>query len=262
MEKRGQIYILAAIILVVVIFGISRVYNTSSFAEFNDDFEKLSNNYEYESSKLINSLLESGDNIEESFNNFSAIFTAYSKSQNPNFGLIFALYSNDVLYLGNYLDQFVIIDCEGCNKVSLLGCFDSLPATITFEGLTIEVPEYLNLVEDCTSSISKSDISEIFLTIDGNAFTFNINPDKPEVIIVSREDLADITKVFMGGNFKKEQADLSITGSEYCNPLDQSSCSPICIWSTMCDVDCTLYKYENGCLKDPSCCWSNGCGTC
>ena len=57
MNKKGQIYILAALILSIVVFSLSQTINKFQQEELEEDFEKLSDNYELESSKLINSLI-------------------------------------------------------------------------------------------------------------------------------------------------------------------------------------------------------------
>ena len=57
MNKRGQVYILAALIISVVIFILALRPNVIIQEKIEDDFEKLSGNYEYESTRFINSLI-------------------------------------------------------------------------------------------------------------------------------------------------------------------------------------------------------------
>ena len=55
MNKRGEIYILAAIILATILYSLATTVNYIRQERMDDDFEKISKNYELESSKLIKS---------------------------------------------------------------------------------------------------------------------------------------------------------------------------------------------------------------
>ena len=86
MSKRGQIYILAAILLAITIYSLSTTVNIIEQEDIKGDFNSLAQNYEIESFKIINSVLKSGDvSIPEAFENFTFLFSSYSKTKSPNF---------------------------------------------------------------------------------------------------------------------------------------------------------------------------------
>ena len=195
MDKRGQVYILAALIISVVVFILVLRPNVVVQEKFEDDFEKLSGNYEYESTRFTNSLINQELGVSSSFFNFTLLFTSYSKSQNPNFNLIYAFGFDDKINIGNFMEEQIVID-DGDNQYILNGCYDKINAVIEFQGLNFE------------SDIDYKDVEECLLTID---FTENICinmgdlwypyelKNKPQIMIVSREEAEEQRKVFIGG---------------------------------------------------------------
>src|SRR3989344_1476214 len=100
--KRGQIYLLAALILGLVIFLLVAETNVVKETVIEDDFESLAKNYEIESAKFMNSILERGiTDIPNEFLKFTIIFSSYAKTKNPEFGIIYAFINNNRLYIGN-----------------------------------------------------------------------------------------------------------------------------------------------------------------
>jgi hypothetical protein len=256
MNKKGQIYILAALILSVVLFRLAATVNLASPNDIKDDFEKLSNNYESEGIALMNSVINNQGDVSDAFRRFTALFTAYSKTTNPRFGLIYALDYNDQLHIGNFLDQPIIIDCAGCVPEEVIGCYEKLDASIRFEGLSLGADLNQQLINECTLTIDHS-VSEISVIIDGLNYNFNIVKDSPEVIIVSREYVGELSKVFAKGEFKKGEKREPLTFSTYCSSInDPERCRKICEWDGSCKLkSCSAYTYRNGCQKDDYCCW-------
>ena len=78
MNKKGQLYILVAMILCVAIFMLVSQYNVVEQEKMRDDFDELSDNYAIESTKLLNSLFIVGGDVFGSFANFTILFTSYS----------------------------------------------------------------------------------------------------------------------------------------------------------------------------------------
>ena len=112
MKKRGQIYILAALILIFVIFILVSQSNVIRELVLENDFERLTKNYEAESSRFVNSLLAAKENISDKFLEFTIYFTSYSKTQNPDFGLIYLFDYDNKLHIGNYLNESIKIQTE------------------------------------------------------------------------------------------------------------------------------------------------------
>ncbi|MDP2907382.1 MAG: hypothetical protein Q8O03_05570 [Nanoarchaeota archaeon] len=146
MSKRGQVFILAAILLAVILFSLSVIRNKFEQREIKGDFEALSENFQIESSKLINSVIDSGadaNKVQESFKSFSTMFTSYAKGKNPEYGLIYVLSFGDKIQVTNFLDREIII--QGCNpdtgnpySVNVSGGFGEINADLNFEDFNIQ----------------------------------------------------------------------------------------------------------------------------
>lgn len=188
MNKKAQIYILAALLFAIVIYGLSAVPNVVKTYEFKGDFNKLAGNYDVESSKLINSVIISGGDVKESFTNFTTLFMSYSKAQNPNFGLIYSLNYEDNLRIGNYLKQKIKI-YDGKNDIDLNGCFDKISSQIIFNGLVLEMEAAdFEALGDCFEDIPSTDKIWIGFEEDEGEiiwYPFEIEQNRPQLMIVN-----------------------------------------------------------------------------
>ncbi len=259
MNKRGQVYLLVAIILCFIIYLLIVERNISVEKVIEDDFKDLSTNYEVEGSKFVNSLMLSNErNIPDSFVNFSVLYSSYARAQNPYFGLVYAFYNNNILYLGNYMDQPIMVDYKQ-GTIGLNGCYDDLNANIDFAGFSLD-PGLKNTIlqKTCIANISASNLNEISIILNGGYYTFGISPNKPEIIIVSRESLEGVSKVYVGGEFKK-----AISGpkeKELCSrQTTKDDCEKLgCLWTgSNCIIPCGYYNDKDECVNDGNCCWDS-----
>jgi hypothetical protein len=259
MNKRGQIYLLVAIILCFVIYLLVVERNISIEKVIEDDFRELSTNYEVESSKFVNNLLLSNEkDVSDSFINFSILYSSYARAQNPYFGLIYAFYDNNILYLGNYMSQPIMVD-YGQGSIGLNGCYDDLSATIDFAGFSLNLGlKNTILQKSCIANISAKSLSDISIILNGGYYTFGLTPNKPQIVIVSKESLEGVSKVYVGGEFKK-----SVSGpkeKELCaRKTNKDDCEKLgCLWrGNNCIILCNYYKDKDNCASDSNCCWES-----
>jgi hypothetical protein len=185
---------------VFVIASRSNIINISST---DADFKEISENYKHESSRYLNALIKGSEEeltqekISDGFYSFTGVFTQYSKSQNPTFGLIYLLNYKGMLYIGNYLDKTIVFD-----STELPGCRDKISATIIYGPGGITEAFDSEEFTDCKTEI----------TLTSSIFTFSIKGEdiiyetrvvegQPEVIIVSRENILENRKVFFDNQF-------------------------------------------------------------
>lgn len=214
MQKRGQIYLLVALVMSVVIFGLVTVTNQARQESLKSDFEKLSQNYATESARLVNSLMANPEeDIGQRFTDFSLLFTSYSKTQSPDFGLIYAFVYNQKLYVGNFLKTGLEVDCDTCGEgypKSIDGCYSDLPASVGFDGLSmtmgIEQNKIDTLKEKCilVSEAFAVEPAELSMMIEDVPYTFTLKKDQPQVIMVSWESKGNQRKVFTEGELVEE----------------------------------------------------------
>ncbi|MBL7100978.1 MAG: hypothetical protein ISS23_03435 [Nanoarchaeota archaeon] len=236
MEKRGQVYILAAIMLGVVIYSLSTIVNIVQQEEIKGDFEALSSNFEIESSKLINSVVQSGGNVPDSFVNFTFLFTSYSKSKSPGFNIFYALAYGDNLYIGNFMDEDVYIyipcpspsECYATNFTK--GCLSNISAQINFEDLNVnldtEWDKMFNLLkEECVKPMPIGSYREYCIDIGGFTYNFSIDPNVPKIFSLSRLKSGEQILNSIQGEVGQEQICLG--------RVEDNCCPDFCCWDNI-----------------------------
>ena len=270
MEKRGQVYILVAIVLAMVIFGLVSIVNNVGQESIESDFEELSDNYASESAKLINAVIaDPSVDISSAFINFTILFTSYSKTINPKFGLIYAFYYDGKLHMGNYLDTRINVKCDGCTRPSTIdGCFGTIPATVTFGGLDLGVTVYENIINQCNLTQEKgpdfpNDPKFVDITVKDVPYRFNIKQGHPEIIIVSWESRAEQRKVFTEGDFAAESDGEIITLDDVCKG-NAGDCDLRICQNTggSCRIRCETHLDMESCSLEPACRWVDESGAC
>ena len=203
--KKGQVYLLATIIIGFLIFTIITPSNFIHKKITDDDFEELSANYQIESSKILNQLLNREDLskplVESMFLNFTVSFTSYSKTKNPNFGIVYAFPYRDWVFLGNYADVNVTFNSTNPPAQSTLkGCFQKVSTSITIYGIDIITPDITtSLYDECMAIENYPLDSQINLTIENIVYPFQLHGNRSDIIIISREEDGEDIKVFIDG---------------------------------------------------------------
>ena len=221
MNKRGQVYILAALILIGVLFTLSLQPNKIVQSNLNQDFNALSENYVEESNRLINSLYntENKGALVSYFENFTVIFTSYSKSQNPSMGLfyVFTIVDKNTklkqAVIGNFLDFPIEIVGPVLEDNIIMGCFEKINATVVFEGLAFSAGPSFEDIRSCVR-IQPTTANDLTINVKGILYTFKLIEGVPQLMVVTRQDEAGQRQIFVEG-------DINVQGSEYSCDTDQ-----------------------------------------
>ena len=212
MNKRGQIYLIVSLLVGLVILALTSQPNTINVIPSDDDFRLISQNYNQESAKFLSSLIENGetdtDEVKNKFTEFSIIFTQYSKSQNPTFGLVYFLNYGNRLYVGNFLDKSITIN------PTIPGCYNYIQAVIKY-GSQGNIRDNLPLVDinekQCNQlipvNIFEDNTLEMRIGEEDFVYEINIIPGQPEVMVISRETQGEDRKVFVEKQFIKGKRD-------------------------------------------------------
>ncbi len=205
MDKRGQLYIIAALIIGFIIFIIITPVNVTKQTELGDNFEEIGKNFEVESAKFLNSLIGANLNVEKAFLNFTVLFTSYAKTKNPDFGLLYLFMYNEKLYVGNYLHDRIAVDYQGTHQLS--GCFSRIRDEFAIAGLTLSVQNLdLSLVQDCSLMINAGTSNRVGVKIiepNSTIVDFRIDAVRgnPDVVIVAKEKMGNVRKIYTKGKF-------------------------------------------------------------
>ncbi len=130
MNKRGQFYIITALILSFALFGVTYASNTIEEPVLFSNFNDVSQNYVAESTKLINNLLvEKNSGIQEELNYFTSGFLNYAKIREPSFEMVYFYSEDDAVYYVNELSEGIEFENETLN----LGGEDDIVQNINVE---------------------------------------------------------------------------------------------------------------------------------
>jgi len=270
MNKRGQVYFLAALLLAVVIFGLLIRLNSVNKLFFEDDFEELSENYRRESNVFLNELTQKKlqdvnfdtDNLLNGFLGFTVDFSTYSKTQNPDFGLIYlfdVFNGTNKLFIGNYLDQDIIAFINGNfgEASALVGCRSVIRAGAGFDGIGFTEGIPLSDISRCNATIDTGMIGDynVSFVIGEVQYDTDVVSGIPEIVIVSQEFKNKQRKVFLSDNFiSGGKIDIIV----FCSDTDLSAGA---VDSEVCS--CTKRNTEEKCeeLNSLECFW-NSTGNC
>ena len=89
-NKKGQLFLLIAIVIILITFPIIAEYNTIRVGVALEDFNELSQGYTTESPKVINAALFSGKDPVLSLNEFTNRYLDYARQKEPTFGILYA----------------------------------------------------------------------------------------------------------------------------------------------------------------------------
>jgi len=213
MNKRGQIYLVAVILIGFILFALLSQGNYVRRVIIDDDFDTLSKNFDTESARFINENLDEAD-ISVKFADFSKTFSEYSRTQNPDFELLFLLRNTDTtVYFCNLMENSIEVSTQsttdtcsessGCYIVN--GCYqDTTSGDASRDDLSFSQP-----VTTCESH-SDQEYCKV-LTITGNTITIEVDGvvyrvdvppvNKAELIVLTKEDKGEQRRVFMEKGF-------------------------------------------------------------
>ncbi len=266
MRKRGQIYFLASLLLALVIFGLVIRLNVLRKESIDDDFEELSADYDRESSRFINTLLQEGNvdatNFGDSYSEFTVDFTRYSKTQNPDFGLLylFDFQTEDAhnLYVGNYLEEDILVGIGPIPiggdlltlSTSLDGCKSKVDAGSEFMGFGLGSDIQLDDVDDCGNAIPVTETVSYtaYFLLNGIVYTTDVTVGVPEVVLVSSESIEGQRKIFVNDEFIEGELeeDLSVDCENLSDDVE-ADFKDIC--------SCDLFTDDVSCMDFDYCSW-------
>ena len=181
MNKRGQVYILAAVVLVIAIWGVLKVVNKVESPK-EDNFDFYVENFVGERAYVMDIGYLKGEDPTahlvgdlESDNNLLNAFTKLGF----NVGLVMVVYDNDRGWnVVNFLNQDIITSCSACEEKSLPSAQGEVGglsfSLIGGKQFFLEESSFSDLEKGEKYFISKYDASipEVFVKIDKNRYNF------------------------------------------------------------------------------------------
>lgn len=213
MNKRGQVYLVAGIMVCMLAFLLVSKPNFIREQVLLQNFETISNNYLTESPKVVNTALkESGtqdtpeeklEAIKSDLSRFTEDFVRdYARNQDPNIGLIYIYNDENGIVIENYLngENAYFIGQSGTSNV-VLNYEESATSNFVFVGTgagsSIEQPLCNNeiLKDYCILEKGKVTPGEYILKFGDISYKFTINQESPELIIIIKSKEGETIKV-------------------------------------------------------------------
>ena len=110
-NKKGQFYILIALLLISYAFQLSR--QDVPIRKPSDTFRLLYEGYLAEGARVINNAVYEEANVTARFSSFTNDYAAFAKSSEPSFGLAYLLEYKDSLTVGNRLGANLNVTAGG-----------------------------------------------------------------------------------------------------------------------------------------------------
>jgi len=182
MDKRGQIYILAAIVLIIAIWGVVKVVNKVE-PPAEDNFDFYVENFVGERAYVMDlGYLQGGDPTAHFVNELSNednLLNVFTKL-GFNVGVVMVVYDKATGWsVVNFLSEPVDSGCEGCSSIEVIqpaqGKAGGLSFSLTGEGKKFFLDDTTINELGATKYFVKryeSSIPNIFVEIDGNKYDF------------------------------------------------------------------------------------------
>ena len=124
MEKKSQLYIFAALILIGIAFTIASSRNIS-LPKKATAFDSLTSNFKTEAPKVVNRAIMENKNVSTEVLAFASQYQEYARSRDPSIKFMYVLFDEDKVLVENYMGEKIEVyydrryDIESKNYVLL-----------------------------------------------------------------------------------------------------------------------------------------------
>jgi len=110
MNKKGQVFLIAAIIFIFAVYSVIIKYNTAKEYAALEDYEEITENYQSEFPKVVNkALYKEDETVESALEKFNKKFLSNARQKDPNYGVLYAYKdARGNLHIVNTLNKKVI----------------------------------------------------------------------------------------------------------------------------------------------------------
>jgi len=209
MDKRGQLYLVSALIIAFVVYIILSPSNVVKTSVESSNFEAIAKNFDRESARFLNTLFAQKQWVYDAFLNFTILFTSYAKTKNPDVGVVYTFAHEGKLYFGNYAKDQVTFEAGGVTVI-VQGCLDKIATSISAAGLNIAAPQIaVGTYQQCLKEIPVPGgfnhlVSIIVLEQDtglSTSFVTEVTPSHPDLILISKEKKGSERRIYTKGRF-------------------------------------------------------------
>ncbi|OYT40624.1 hypothetical protein B6U80_02560 [Candidatus Pacearchaeota archaeon ex4484_26] len=136
MNKRGQFYLIAAIIIIAIIASLIIKVNSVKTKPQPQAFSEISENFEKEAIKIIDAGVQQDkdfDSIKKDLHNFAETYSSYTSTKSPQTGFLYVFGNATNISVVNFLVTGAEVEMKGSNSTIIGG------NVLTLHKLTLEV---------------------------------------------------------------------------------------------------------------------------
>ena len=185
MNKRGQLFIVAAVVFILVLFMLTIRYNTIREYEALEDFEDTAENYAGEYAKVYNLALYEGNVPEEKVKEFTETFVEETRKSDPNYGVFYVFKdTGGKVHILNTLNKKVLdIEVKDEKEVEKLTLFSENSEStgeicIAPGSCQTTTTRVSNFGDQYTGDAELGKASELLIKIQGQAFPIIVPLEK------------------------------------------------------------------------------------
>ena len=204
MDKRGQFYLIMAIIFSLAIFIVTSKSNKIQETVLFEDFTRVSQNYVIEAPKTVNYALYSDEEVNPTLKNFTEDFLDFARKTNPSISPLYVYSNGSNITIVSYLNETTIVDVNSTNITNpLLGGSDVSINDINLNVAGIDfvhhVPVQIKNFGGSFNTLNLNPTSYINLNIGGIFHNFKLASDSPQLQIIVTASDGSSTKIYTTG---------------------------------------------------------------
>ena len=203
MNKRGQFYIIAALIIAAIVATLIAEVNYARRQPKPIKFEELSEDYEAEVTKIIDSCIYRGESlkIEDEVDAFTRKFIEYAQERNPDIQLLYIYGNNNNIHVVNYARNVSIIEAreiEFKEEVAAGGTLTESKVNIEVGGRTFtrSIEERMEHFKDIKADIPNPG-SEVAVKFAGVVHDFNLAELEKFYYVIQTQGMVEKREVYI-----------------------------------------------------------------
>lgn len=188
MDKRGQFYLIMAIIFSLAIFIITSKNNKIQETVLFEDFTRVSQNYVSEAPRTVNYALYSDKEVNPTIRSFTEDFLSFARKTNPTISLLYIYSNTSNVTIVSYLDETTIVGFNSSKTENLLGGQDVSINDISLNVAGVDfvhhVPVEIKNFGGSYNAINLGNYSYLSLEIGGIFHNFDLDPNAPQLQVI------------------------------------------------------------------------------
>jgi len=189
-NKRGQIFLLAAVIISVIVLSFGTISNAAFVSDEPINLNEFSYEVKRETGSVINYEIYT-DFADEKLETFIDLFAQDLRDKDPFANFLFIYGDAFNLYIRNYGSEFVYVcsDVDQTCESKVPGGGTEFNGTITWAGFSDDITWTADAVSRLwTYEISSlGDDASITISFSGNSFTFPVEDAQQAIFVIQKE---------------------------------------------------------------------------